>query len=161
MQTLMDFALEMPGKVDGKEEWRLVDETPRYEVSNMGRVRRRDSHRMPIARTKRDGYPVVQINSGGKVLCKQVHRLVALAFLPKPPTAKHTHVNHINGVRHDPRASNLEWVTPSENMRHWARQRKANGGMWTFGRVGGKAVPPKVIWQDGYRYERCDDDQRY
>ncbi len=51
------------------------------------------------------------------IVAIQVHRVVATAFISDPPSSYHQ-VNHINGVKTDNRACNLEWVTPSENTRH-------------------------------------------
>ena len=49
---------------------------------------------------------------------KRIHRLVAKAFLPPPPSDKHTQVNHKDGDPANNRADNLEWVTPAENVQH-------------------------------------------
>lgn len=49
---------------------------------------------------------------------KMVHTLVALAFHGKPPTPEHTTVNHINLNTADNRATNLEWATMKQQIRH-------------------------------------------
>lgn len=49
----------------------------------------------------------------------KVHRLVALAFLPNPLALPQ--INHIDGNPHNNHVSNLQWCTPSHNMRHTYR----------------------------------------
>lgn len=48
----------------------------------------------------------------------KLHRLVAEHFLVNPNPKTHTQVNHIDGNRYNNAASNLEWVTPSNNVKH-------------------------------------------
>lgn len=61
------------------------------------------------------GYPVVRLSAGGVYTMKQVHRLVLEAFAGP---ANGRQGNHKNGCKTDNRLENLEWATPSENMRH-------------------------------------------
>lgn len=45
-----------------------------------------------------------------------LHRVVAELFIPNPNNLPQ--VNHIDGNRENNKASNLEWVTGSENSQH-------------------------------------------
>ena len=105
------------------EEWKKIDGYPRYEVSNLGRVRSYTSKRNPgkvLRQTKLKGYMYVNLVEGeertlNKAKRIAVHRIVAQAFVPNPTGRKH--VDHIipvsMGVK--PTADNLRWVTPKEN----------------------------------------------
>ena len=59
------------------------------------------------------GYLHVSINGRPR----DVHRLVAECFVPKPP-GENLEVNHKDGDKLNNRASNLEWTTHLENVRH-------------------------------------------
>jgi hypothetical protein len=105
------------------EEWRSVEGFEgRYEVSNMGRVRSLGTtprHPAKVLRIRwaRNGYGRVNITPlGGTVQTKNVHRLVAQAFLPRAPGTEC--VNHIDANKRNNCALNLEWSTLSDNNRH-------------------------------------------
>lgn len=64
----------------------------------------------------RKNYLKVSMVIQGKKKYPNVHRLVAEAFIPNPE--KKSQVNHKDCNKLNNHVSNLEWVTPKENMRH-------------------------------------------
>lgn len=101
------------------ETWKDIPDTD-YSVSNMGRMASRKFGKWRVMRPCRAacGYSVFVTRQNGIPTTKLVHRLVALAFLGKPPTPTHQ-VNHKDGDETNNRADNLEWVTPGENKNHF------------------------------------------
>lgn len=98
------------------EEWRPVAISPRYLVSNLGRVRGPKGWVLR-GNPLRDGYLLVKVyTQDGRSKTCLIHRLVAAAFLGVPPD--NCEVNHKDGDTANNRLCNLEYVTPSENMRH-------------------------------------------
>lgn len=114
-----------------KEFWKPVKGYKGYyEVSNLGRVKSLDRKvnskkgmpkrkilgRMLKLKPNFKGYLYAEISRYGDWKQKNVHRLVAVAFIPNPK--KSPWVNHKNSIRHDNRVENLEWCTPQENYDH-------------------------------------------
>lgn len=62
------------------------------------------------------GYCIVNFIVNGKRKGFQVHRLVALQFIPNPNNLPQ--VNHIDGNKQNNSVKNLEWCSREENMRH-------------------------------------------
>jgi hypothetical protein len=93
-----------------------------YSVSSFGRVRRekRGRTRPPggilVPARSAVGYDRVCLIYGGRQRCESVHRLVALAFIPNPQGLPQ--VNHKNGVKHDNRIENIEWISSRNNVLH-------------------------------------------
>lgn len=71
-------------------------------------------------RIRPDGYVAAHLSLGGENKIVKVHRLVAIAFIDNQ--GNKPEVNHKNGIRHDNRVENLEWVTKSENVLHSYRE---------------------------------------
>lgn len=132
------------------EEWKAIEGADGYEVSNLGNVRSidrvkalRNRYGSTNIRTYKgraikpqrfgNGYLFVALGRGGSA--RLVHRLVAAAFVEGDNSLQ---VNHKNGIRHNNRAENLEWVSCSDNHRHsyqslqrkthaWANQVEVDG----------------------------------
>jgi hypothetical protein len=108
-----------PSKFEGwavvVEEWRpVVGYEGLYEVSNLGRVQRGD--RLRKLSPNDYGYIVVQLWRDGQYRQFLVHVLVAAAFLGPCPDGYE--VNHKHGDKADNRASELEYMTRSDNNKH-------------------------------------------
>ena len=96
-------------------DWRNIPSCDeRYYVSSDGRVLGANGLLKPVR--GKDGYLRCNIAQDGKFRLWLVHRLVAEAFIPNPDNKPE--VNHIDGDKTNNNASNLEWVTREENIRH-------------------------------------------
>lgn len=109
-----------------KREWRpVVGFEGIYEVSSLGEVRTvltGHCRLRKIKRNHRTGYDFIQLHRRGeKPLTRNVHRLVAEAFIPNPDNLPQ--VNHINEVKTDNRVENLEWITAHDNNEHSKHKR--------------------------------------
>lgn len=106
-----------------KEEWRVIEEAPNYEVSNYGRVRNIKRNQMIVGSIDKDGYPRVMLMSKEKTadgktkkITRYRHRLVAQAFIPNPDNLPI--VNHIDENKANPRVDNLEWCSIKYNVNY-------------------------------------------
>lgn len=108
------------------EEWRVVENWPDYEVSNLGRMRRATDgisgigavtypkgyiHKMGVTK----GYHVMTLSGPNGKISRNVCTIVCAAFHgPKP--SPHHEAAHENGNRLDDREKNLRWATRLENI---------------------------------------------
>lgn len=115
-----------------KEEWRNVGGFEgRYEVSSLGRVRSKWRARVlksgkvkyignKIIAQRPDGRGYLRVNLnrsnlGLEPLVAKSHQVVAKAFIGE---RKGLHVNHKDGVKTNNKATNLEYTTHIDNIRH-------------------------------------------
>ncbi len=100
-------------KIGIREFYLQIDDFPNYEVSNYGNVRNKKTNRVLKPRI-REGYYAVNLCDGfNKPKTKNIHRLVAEAFLSNPENKKC--VDHIDGNRLNNTDFNLRFATNQEN----------------------------------------------
>ena len=91
---------------------RVIPDYPAYTISDCGEVRHNGRIVKPIK--KSTGYYAVNLFNNGKSKMKSISRLVAMAFIPNPDNKPF--VDHIDRDLANNNATNLRWVTQSENL---------------------------------------------
>lgn len=135
-----------------KEIWKDIEGYEGlYQVSNLGRVKSLprkvvglnnviQNFKGKILKQHKDkkGYLRVALSKNNKIKLKQVHRLVAEAFIPNPEN-KPT-VNHKFGIKSDNRVSQLEWNSYREQIKN-----AINIGLIDYSKLNYKEINKKVI----------------
>lgn len=98
------------------KEWKTIEEFPQYEISNNGHIRHKITGYIRKPSPSKRGYPVVSMCKDGHYYLRTIHTLLAKAFIPNPENKPQ--INHIDGNKWNNDLSNLEWVTPYENIMH-------------------------------------------
>jgi hypothetical protein len=97
------------------EEWRIIEQSSNYEISNYGEVRNKISNNV-LKQTLLSGYLTITLITNNNKVFFKIHRLVAEIFLTCP---NYTYiVNHKDGNKVNNNVENLEWVSRSENAKH-------------------------------------------
>lgn len=102
------------------EEWKAIEGYPDYAVSSLGKVKRLTKGCGAATAGKtlkgelRWQYLSVRLYPDGRF--HTIHRLVATAFIGFIPPKMD--INHLNGIKTDNRAENLEICTRSRNRFH-------------------------------------------
>ena len=104
--------------MNDEELWREWPQDPRVMVSNKGNVvscKRGTPYQLKVCYTN-NGYQMVSAGSGSSTNKQYVHRMLAETWIDNPN--HYEQVNHIDGNKDNNSVENLEWVSPSENIRH-------------------------------------------
>lgn len=107
---------------------RTLPNFPGYALTIDGRCisfRRKKTRELKPGSSASGCYCYVNIGRPPLKPSQLLHILVARAFVPNPEGKPQ--VNHKDGNPRNNAASNLEWVTPSENVRHANKLRKEQG----------------------------------
>lgn len=108
------------------ELWKCIDipEYQHYEISNLARIRNKNSGYMFNTESPSQKYIQILLSSDNKTKGFFLHRLVAKAFVFNPNPTIYRFVDHIDGNTRNNKAENLEWVTSSENKQRSNTKRK-------------------------------------
>lgn len=106
------------------EIWKdVIDYEGIYKISSLGIIKNIISKKVSILKkSNQKGYNSVTLFKDGVKKKFRVSRLVCLNFHPNPENKPD--VNHINEIKHDDRAVNLEWNTKKENANHGTRNKR-------------------------------------
>lgn len=106
-------------RLEIKEEWKDIKGYEGcYQVSNTGKIKsfKHDKNGRILSPKPNGQYHQINLCKNGKCSKIYIHRLVAIHFILNPENK--SEVNHIDGNKINNKASNLEWVTSSENSLH-------------------------------------------
>jgi hypothetical protein len=107
--------------------WEIIDENTDYEVSRQGRVRHIKSNKIINEYITCDGHSYVYLKNPEKYVLRNVHVLVAKAFV-KRNKPEERFVDHIDRNPRNNNAENLRWVTRYVN--------NCNRGCWSNKKCG-------------------------
>jgi hypothetical protein len=145
------------------ENWKTIEGFENYEVSDLGKVRRRlpgepgagtrvgkvlkaylGGNKTQLSTGK--AYYRVGLFKDEKLHNFFVHILVAKAFVPNPDPENLTQVNHIDGTKTNNKATNLEWRSRRGDRIHAMKMGLQGSGLrksWWDGRWGASYKPTK------------------
>ena len=100
-------------------QWGTLDNFTKYTISDTGLIRNIRTGKIMKTGIDRYGYEKIKLTSDGGTACyTTVHRCVARVFLVNDNPVVKFQVNHIDGVKNNNFAMNLEWASAKTNINH-------------------------------------------
>lgn len=99
-----------------KHMFKNIPGHPDYSVNENGEIKSNRRNKLLTSYNNRYGYVTFGIRKNKKKKIITAHQAVALTFIPNPENK--SQVNHKDGNKKNNHISNLEWATPSENIKH-------------------------------------------
>lgn len=123
--VIKEYEKAFPELLDDKEEWRYIENSDNYYISNYGNVKNTKTGRVLKHGINNDGYHFVRYKmNDGKFTIKYVARLVAIAFIPNPNNLPE--INHKDENKDNNCVDNLEWCDRKYNINYGtAKERRA------------------------------------
>ena len=106
-----------------KEIQKEIKDFENYEISNLGRIRNKETKLIRKQSSHKDGYNRIVLIKDNKNYIKTVHRLVAITFIPNPNNL--SDVDHIDNNKLNNNVENLQWLSHKDNM---CKMRKDDNG---------------------------------
>ena len=97
------------------ETWKQVIGYDMYQVSNLGRIRNKNTGKVLKPAYQPSGYTIVCLRKDGKNNTEPVRRIVMNAFNPIDNSNKYD-IIHIDNDKTNNTVDNLKWVTCKYNM---------------------------------------------
>jgi hypothetical protein len=90
-----------------------IKDFPNYMINKKGQVYSKKLNLMMMPDYDYE-YPRIHLVKNKKSINKLIHRLVAIQFIPNPDNK--SYIDHIDGNKENFTMNNLRWITRSENM---------------------------------------------
>lgn len=119
-----------------------------YQVSNLGNVRSLVRNRVLKPCVKPNGYLYVCLYNGKEKHMCNIHRLVAMAFIPNPTNLPQ--VNHKDECKTNNMVDNLEWCSGDYNSNYGTRNT----------RIGERLSKKVLCVETGITYQSVNDIQQ-
>ncbi len=110
-----------------QEIWKDIEGYEKYQISNLGNVYSKKTHKLLTPKADKKGYLRVAFYENKKNNTFKVHRLVAQAFIPNPLNLPQ--VNHKDENKSNNTVDNLEWCDNHYNHEYGTREERVSKTM--------------------------------